>query len=99
MLFRSFFEAHDSLQNLQAFVSDNAMKIYGLQSHFATLPPKIITLEKATNTIPNVVHIKSLDAHDKKEAKEYDFAKSYDKFATDCVIPFRAGEQIGWKLC
>lgn len=97
-----FFEAHDCLQNLQAFVSDNAMKIYELQSHFSSLPPKIITLEKSTNAIPNVVHIKS-SPHDTKvsHAKEYDFTKSsdYDKFATECVIPFRAGEQVGWKLC
>ena len=96
-----FFEAHDCLQNLQAFVSDNAMKIYGLQSHFESLPPKIITLEKSTNAIPNVVHIAS--ARDKKssQAKKYDFTTSsdYDRFATECVIPFRAGEQVGWKLC
>lgn len=96
-----FFEAHDCLQNLQAFVSDNAMKIYGLQSHFASLPPKIITLEKTTSAIPNVVHIAS--ARDKKssQAKKCDFAQSsdYDRFSTECVIPFRAGEQIGWKLC
>jgi dihydroorotase len=41
------FEKHGKLENLQKFISDNAIKIYGV-----TPPNKIITLEKSTMKVP-----------------------------------------------
>ncbi len=41
------FERHDALDNLQAFVSDNAQKIYGI-----TPPPKSVTLESVAYKVP-----------------------------------------------
>ena len=42
------FEKHDSLDNLQAFVSGNAQNIYNI-----TVPQKVITLEKKPFTVPS----------------------------------------------
>jgi dihydroorotase len=42
------FESHDSLDNLQAFISDNAQNIYGI-----TPPEKYITLKKEKWQIPD----------------------------------------------
>ncbi|MFA7083152.1 MAG: dihydroorotase [Arcobacteraceae bacterium] len=42
-----FFEEHENLENLQAFVSDNALKIYGI-----TPPKKEITLIKKEFQVP-----------------------------------------------
>lgn len=42
------FEEHSSIENLQAFVSDNAQKIY----EHITVPHKIVTLEKKPFTVP-----------------------------------------------
>ncbi len=41
------FERHNALDNLQAFVSDNAQKIYGV-----TPPPKSVTLEPVAYKVP-----------------------------------------------
>jgi dihydroorotase len=41
------FDAHDALENLQAFVSDNAQNIYGI-----TPPQKSVTLEKKEMQVP-----------------------------------------------
>ncbi len=41
------FEQNNALENLQAFISDNAQKIYGI-----TPPQKIITLEKTPMQVP-----------------------------------------------
>jgi dihydroorotase len=46
-LLAQLFERHDTLANLQAFVSDNARRIYGV------VPPrKVITLERAAWRVP-----------------------------------------------
>jgi len=42
------FERHDTLENLQAFISDNAQKIYGI-----TPPPKQVTIEKKPFLVPS----------------------------------------------
>jgi len=42
------FEKHDALENLQAFISENAQNIYGI-----TPEPKVVTLEKKCFTVPN----------------------------------------------
>ncbi|RUM73404.1 MAG: dihydroorotase [Sulfurovum sp.] len=42
------FERHDALENLQAFISDNAQKIYGI-----TPPPKQVTIEKKIFLVPS----------------------------------------------
>ena len=42
-----FFEDHDILENLQAFVSDHARRIYGV-----TPPERAVTLEEAPWTVP-----------------------------------------------
>ena len=44
------FEAHDRLDNLQAFVSDNARKIYGV-----TPPAKSVTLQKSPMSVPESI--------------------------------------------
>jgi len=49
------FEKYDKLDNLQAFVSDNAIKIYGV-----TPPIKSVTLQKSPMRVPE--SIKSTDA-------------------------------------
>lgn len=52
-LLAELFEQHGCLANLQAFVGDNAQRIYGLQ--FTTDPPKKIRLEKKQWIIPEYV--------------------------------------------
>ena len=43
------FDKHDCLDKLQAFISDNAQKIYGITPHKTT-----VTLEKKPFTIPEI---------------------------------------------
>ncbi|MGX3044017.1 dihydroorotase [Helicobacter sp. T3_23-1056] len=93
-----FFDSHDALENLQAFVSDNAMKIYGLESHFIHLPRKVITLERGKSTIPNAVRISDGISEQKKANIDFASKEDLQDFANDCVIPFRAGEQIKWQV-
>ncbi|MCU0329910.1 MAG: dihydroorotase [Candidatus Kapabacteria bacterium] len=47
-LLADLFDRHDSLHNLQAFVSDNARRLYGVQP-----PERIVTLERSPMTIPD----------------------------------------------
>lgn len=49
------FEAHNALENLQKFISDNAFKIYNLDS--AQIPQKEIILERITHTFPNEIRV------------------------------------------
>ena len=93
-----FFDTHNALENLQAFVSDNAMKIYGLQSHFTHLPRKCITLERAKSAIPNAVRISESISERVNDNVDFDSKDFLQDFAKDCVIPFRAGEQIKWQV-
>ena len=65
-LLAQLFEQHGKLDNLQAFVSDNAQIIYGY-----TPPKKEVLLEKAPFRVP-------------------------EKYGN--VIPFYAGEEIGWRI-
>lgn len=46
------FEAQGKLENLQKFISDNAMKIYNL----AQIPQKSVILEKCDNILPSAIH-------------------------------------------
>jgi dihydroorotase len=46
-LLAELFERHDALDRLQAFVSDNARRIYGV-----TPPRKVVELEKAAWSVP-----------------------------------------------
>ena len=100
-----FFDKHNALENLQAFVSDNAMKIYELQPYFKNLPKKVITLEKSSSKIPNVVYINdNLEGDFLRECvakSSKDFAKENvlaSNVSKQCVIPFRAGEEISWQI-
>lgn len=45
------FESHNKLENLQKFISDNAINIYGLEN----LPQKNITLIREENKIPDFI--------------------------------------------
>ena len=56
------FETHNALSNLQAFVSDNAMRNYCLSQWLPPLRQKQITLTKSPQTIPE-----SIDSKDSKE--------------------------------
>lgn len=47
------FEKNGVLENLQAFISDNAMKIYHLDS--AKIPPKRVVLERSENILPSEI--------------------------------------------
>lgn len=47
------FEAHNALENLQKFISDNAFKIYNLDS--AQIPQKEIILKRIPHTLPNEI--------------------------------------------
>ena len=55
-LLAELFEKNNSLENLQKFVSDNAIKIYNLK-----LEEKIITLEKSDFTVPLIYKNNSED--------------------------------------
>lgn len=65
-LLAQLFAEHDALAQLQAFVSDNARRIYGI-----TPLRKLVTLEQTPWVAP---------------------------VAYGDVIPFRAGESIGWQI-
>ena len=47
------FEAHNRLENLQKFISDNAMKIYGLDS--VQIPQKSVILERIKCILPSEI--------------------------------------------
>lgn len=49
------FEAHNALENLQKFISDNAFKIYNLDS--AQIPQKEIILNRIPHTLPNEIRV------------------------------------------
>lgn len=49
------FETHNALENLQKFISDNAFKIYNLDS--AQIPQKEIILNRIPHTLPNEIRV------------------------------------------
>ena len=49
------FEAHNALENLQKFISDNAFKIYNLDS--AQIPQKEIILNRISHTLPSEIRV------------------------------------------
>lgn len=51
------FEAHNKLENLQKFISDNAFKIYNLDS--AQIPQKEIILNRISHTLPSEIQVQS----------------------------------------
>lgn len=86
------FEQHGKLGNLQAFVSDNAMRIYDFASWSPLAQkwehnPKYICLEKAPCQIPHSVS--AYQALGEAQSDELEISGE--------VIPLRAGEVLAWK--
>lgn len=82
------FEQHGKLKNLQAFVSDNAMRIYDFASWSPLAQewernPKYIYLERRSCQIPHSVSAYQAIGDELQISEE--------------VVPLRAGERLKWK--
>lgn len=78
------FETYGALENLQAFVSDNAMRIYDVFAWCEEMrpyqhSPKEITLKKVDSFIPEAIYL--------AESKRNDTT----------LIPLKAGKKVSWQ--